>query len=67
MIFFNKKTSWSNAEFILLKLCVASAYIMVGAYFASFFAHYYLPLALLFAITVIWSVYLWVKKMRAQN
>ena len=58
------KTTWSNAEFIVLKLCVASAFILVGTYFNSFFHHYYVPLLLVFGITGVWSVYLWISKMR---
>ena len=36
MNFFRIKTSWSNAEFIVLKLCIASAYVLIGAYFSDF-------------------------------
>lgn len=64
MNFFKIKTSWSNAEFIILKLCIASAYIFVGTYFHDFFRNYYIPLCILFGITVIWSVYLWLNKMK---
>jgi len=64
MNFFKVKTSWSNAELIPLKLCVASAYVLVGAYFHSFFRNYYIPVIVLFGVTVIWSVYSWIKKMK---
>ncbi|AUD01732.1 hypothetical protein CWM47_07800 [Spirosoma pollinicola] len=64
MDFFNIKTSWSNAEFIPLKLCIAAAYILVGSYFHDFFQDYYLLLFILFSITVSWSVYLWITKMK---
>ncbi|MFH6962043.1 hypothetical protein ACHRVK_06290 [Flavobacterium plurextorum] len=67
MNFFKIKTSWSNAEFIVLKLCIASAYILIGTYFHDFFSNYYTPLILLFGITVIWSVYLWLSKMKNRN
>jgi len=67
MNFFKIKTSWSNAEFIPLKLCVASAYVLAGAYFHSFFRHFYLPVLVLFGITSIWSVYLWASKMKNRN
>ncbi len=67
MNFFKIKTTWSNAELIILKLCIASAYILVGAYFHSFVGNYYIPLIVLFSVTVIWSVYLWVSKMRSDN
>ena len=36
MNFFKVKTSWSNAEFITLKLCIATAYLLIGAYFHRF-------------------------------
>lgn len=64
MKFFSAKTSWSNAEFIPLKLCVASIYVIVGSYFHDTIRHYYIPLFVIFGITVIWAVYLWIKKMK---
>lgn len=64
MDFFKIKTSWSNAEFIILKLCIATAYILIGSYFHDFFSNYYPPLIILFGITVIWSIYLWLNKMK---
>ena len=64
MDFFKLKTSWSNAEFIVLKLCVAAAYILVGAYFHSFFHNYYVPVLIVFIVTCTWSVYLWLSKMK---
>ncbi|UUW09289.1 hypothetical protein NLG42_00420 [Flavobacterium plurextorum] len=67
MNFFKIKTCWSNADFIVLKLCIASAYILIGTYFHDFFRNYYTPLILLFGITVIWSVYLWLSKMKNRN
>jgi len=58
------KTSWSNAEFIILKLCIACAYILIGAYFHKFFRDHYLVVLGAFAVTMVWSVYLWAGKMR---
>lgn len=63
MNFFKLKTCWTNAEMIILKLCIASAYLLVGAFFHSFIRRYYIVLLLLFAITVILAVNLWIKKM----
>lgn len=63
MNFFKAKTSWSNAEFIILKLCIASAYILVGGYFHSFVRHHYFPILMIFGVTCAWSVYLWANKM----
>ncbi len=65
MNFFNIKTTWSNAELIPLKLCIASAYVILGTYFHDFFKDYYTPILLLFAITVSWSVYQWFQKMKS--
>lgn len=67
MNFFKIKTTWSNAEFIPLKLCIASAYVLVGAYFHHFFSQYRMVAIVLFAATVIWSVYLWLSKMKKQQ
>lgn len=64
MNFLRKKTSWSNAEFIVFKLCVASIYIIVGSYFHDFFSNYYVPLFVVFGITCLWTIYLWLSKMK---
>lgn len=64
MNFFKIKTSWSNAEFIPLKLCIASAYILIGTYFHNFFRDYYVPVIIIFGITVIWSLGMWLHKMK---
>ncbi|MFD1601866.1 hypothetical protein ACFSJW_17615 [Flavobacterium artemisiae] len=67
MNFFKIKTSWSNAEFILIKLCMASAYLFIGSYFHDFFAAYYNVLFVVFGFTVVWFVYQWLKKMKQPN
>ncbi|HEY1194759.1 hypothetical protein [Flavobacterium sp.] len=67
MNFFKIKTSWSNAEFIPIKLCMASVYILVGSYFHEFFENYYSVLIVIFIITSIWFVYQWLKKMKSQK
>ena len=67
MNFFKTKTSWTNAELIPLKVSIASAYILIGAYFHNFFRNYYVPVIVIFAITVTWSVYMWITKMKAPN
>jgi hypothetical protein len=36
---------------------------LIGSYFHDFFKDYYLPLFIIFGITVIWFVFLWLKKM----
>ena len=67
MNFLKIKTSWTNSELIVLKLCIASAYILVGSYFHNFIHHFKVPFLILFVITVIWSVYLWVIKMKSEK
>lgn len=65
MRFFIKKMNWTNADFIAFKLCIASIYLIAGSYVHEFVHRYYLPLAILFAISVSWTLYLWVRKMRS--
>ncbi len=67
MKLFKLKTTWTNAEFIPLKLCIASFYILVGAYFRHFVSQYRWLFVALFAITVIWTVYLWSTKTKKEN
>ena len=64
MNFFEAKTTWKNLEFIPLKLCVAFAYLLVGAYFHRFIREHYLLFIILFFIALIWALYLWITKMR---
>ena len=64
MNFFKIKTSWSNLELIPLKICIAAAYILVGAYFHGFVRQHWMALLVLFGVTVIWSVRLWITKMK---
>lgn len=64
MNFFKIKTTWTNAELIILKLCIATAYILVGGYFHTFFGHYSILVLAIFVVTVIWSVYLWITKIK---
>jgi hypothetical protein len=65
MNFFTHKNSWSNLEFIPFKLCIAAPYVLVGAYFHDFFRLHYIPVLILFAISVTATLYLWIKKMKA--
>jgi len=67
MNFFKIKTSWTNAEFIPLKSSIATAYILIATYFHDFFQNYYIPVFIIFCITVVWSLYLWVTKMKSEN
>lgn len=67
MNFFNLKTTWKNWEFIPLKLCIAAAYLLIGAYFQEWIRNHYMPLLLLFVVCVLWAVYLWISKLRKEN
>ncbi|MCX6294571.1 MAG: hypothetical protein NTX97_00665 [Bacteroidetes bacterium] len=67
MNFFKIKTSWSNAELIPLKVSIATAYILIGAYFHDFFRIHYIPVIVVFIVTVVWSLYLWFTKMKDAN
>ena len=67
MNFFKAKTTWTNAEFIPLKLCIGAAYVLIGAYFHTFFLNYHVVIIVVFVITVVWSLYLWLTKMRNEN
>lgn len=64
MNFFNIKTLWSNAEFIPVKLCIASAYLLAGAYFRELVCRYYGVFLILFGVTLVASLYLWLSKMK---
>ncbi|WP_460693788.1 hypothetical protein [Mucilaginibacter puniceus] len=64
MNFFKIKTAWSNAEFIPLKLCVASAYVLIGSYFHAFIKQYTIPIIIVFIVTCVWCLYLWLGKMK---
>ncbi|NHM07529.1 hypothetical protein G4D82_09880 [Flavobacterium sp. CYK-4] len=65
MDFFQRKTTWTNAEFIWLKLSVASAFLIIGAQYADFFSKYFQWIFIVFALSVIRAVFLWIKKMDA--
>jgi len=64
MNFFTRKTTWSNLELIYLKLAIASIYILIGAIFWREVKTYAGILGILFGITVMISMYLWIKKMK---
>jgi len=58
------RTTWSNAEFIIFKLSITCAYLIIGAYFHALFSNYYIPLFIVFGISLVWTVSLWLKKMK---
>lgn len=64
MSFFNKKMTWTNAEFIPLKVCIAAAYLYIGSTFSEFFLSYKGFILALFAVSLVYVMILWMKKMR---
>jgi hypothetical protein len=67
MGFFRKKTTWSNLEFIPLKLCIASAYLIIGSFFPVFIQEYRWVFLAIFAVTVVISLNKWARKMKVEN
>lgn len=67
MNFLERKTAWKNIEFIPLKICIASFYILVGAYFHDFIWKYNIVFIVLFFITTAISLYLWINKMKSND
>ena len=67
MNFFKMKTTWTNAELIPLKLAIATIYIVIGSVFHRYLHNYYVPILVVFAITVVWSVYMWIDKIDKEN
>ena len=65
MSFLNKKMSWTNAEFIPFKVCIAAAYLYLGSNFSEFFLTYQGFILGLFAVSLVYVMMLWVKKMRS--
>ncbi|NID09461.1 hypothetical protein [Fibrivirga algicola] len=63
----NAKTTWTNAELVPLKIAIGSFYLFVGTYFHAYLEDYYRLMLLVFGITVVWSVLMWVSKMRREN
>ncbi|MEI6697183.1 MAG: hypothetical protein WCO13_14100 [Bacteroidota bacterium] len=63
MNFFKIKTSWSNLELGLFKICVASIYLVIGIYFHEFLGKYMLLFVSIFIVTVVLVFSLWLKKM----
>jgi hypothetical protein len=60
----NARTTWSNGEFIVFKLSVTTGYLIIGSYFHALFRKYYVPLFIVFGISLVWTVSLWFRKMK---
>lgn len=56
------KTTWSNLELGILKICAGSFYMMIGIYFYEYLSHYLWVIGSLFVITVIYLLLIWTKK-----
>lgn len=67
MNIFNKKTTWTNWEFIPLKICIASFYMLVGACYSSIVLQYKTLIMSLFLITTTLTLYTWLTKMKEEN
>ena len=64
MSFLNKKMTWTNAEFIPLTVCIAAAYLYIGSTFSEFFLSYKGFILGLFAVSLVYVMILWMKKMQ---
>lgn len=64
MSFLDKKTTWSNKELIPLKLCIASIYMILGANISDWVFANTSYLLVLFFVTLTFSMYLWIKKLK---
>ena len=64
MNFLKVKTTWTNTELWLYKFCTACGGVIIGLLFSEFLKVYLFEIILAFSITVIWVVYLWVKKIK---
>ncbi|MBX7162397.1 MAG: hypothetical protein K1X49_01800 [Saprospiraceae bacterium] len=64
MNLFSKKSTWTNAELIPLKLCIGSAYLILGHYFPKLVSDYIVLLYIIFAVTLILSMATWMRQMK---
>ena len=64
MRFLQLLTTWSNAELGLLKVCLISFGISAGIYFYDYVKLWFDYFFIVFVITAIWALLLWVKKLK---
>lgn len=64
MSFLKKRTSWTNAEIGLIKICVLSAGCMIGLFFHDWLEKYLAAFLIIFLITTPRVFYLWWIKMK---
>jgi hypothetical protein len=67
MKFLQAKTTWTNAEFGLFKICVISYGMLIGIYFHTFLENWVFPLWIILSITGTATLLLWIKKMKHQQ
>lgn len=58
MNFFTTRTTWSNLELWLFKVCVFTGGISVGLYFCEELGRYFIFGVPFFMVTAAWSLYL---------
>lgn len=56
------KTTWSNLELGILKICAGSFYMMIGIHFYAYLKNYLFIIGGLFIITVTYLLLIWAKK-----
>lgn len=56
------KTLWTNIELGLIKISATAFGILLGIYFSEFLKSYLVLLGIVFVITAIGGIILWVKK-----
>ena len=67
MNFLKMKTTWTNLELVPFKVAIASAYVLLGAYFHEYIRAYYLAVVVLFFVSTIPTIYKWFKKLKSEN
>ncbi len=64
MRFLQLLTTWSNAELGLLKVCLICFGISAGIYFYDYVKPWFGHFFIVFVITAIWALLLWIKKLK---
>lgn len=62
--FLKQATTWSNAELGLLKACLVCFGISAGIYFYDLLKAYLDYFFVMFGMMAVWTLLLWIKKMR---
>lgn len=64
MNIFKIRTTWSNGELAILKMCVASFYISVGIFLHEYIERYLIYFLFIFVVSVISIGYIWLNKFK---